>query len=83
MKTTTLFRNGGSQAVRIPKEMRLEGNEVFIKQVPEGLLLIPKQRHVDDVWNDWIAALAQYDEVLTVDRGGEPQTREDLDAIFP
>ena len=32
MKTAKLFQNGQSQAVRLPKEFRLEGNEVFIKK---------------------------------------------------
>ena len=32
MKTAKLFRNGQSQAVRLPKEFRFEGDEVFIKK---------------------------------------------------
>jgi antitoxin VapB len=30
MKTAKIFRSGNSQAVRIPKEFQLEGNEVEI-----------------------------------------------------
>lgn len=30
MKTAKLFQNGQSQAVRLPKEFRFEGDEVFI-----------------------------------------------------
>jgi len=30
MKTAKLFKNGESQAVRLPKEFRFPGNEVFI-----------------------------------------------------
>ena len=83
MQTTTIFKNGGSQAVRIPKELRLEGKEVFIKQVAEGLLLIPKEAHVAAVWAEWVEKLAQYDEPIEFERGGAPQTREELDALFP
>lgn len=36
-----LFRNGRSQAVRLPREFRFEGNEVRIRVVPEGVLLEP------------------------------------------
>jgi antitoxin VapB len=36
-----LFRNGGSQAVRIPKEFRFEGREVRVRRVAEGVLLAP------------------------------------------
>ncbi len=39
--TTTLFTNGRSQAVRIPKELRFEGKEVSIRRLGDGVLLIP------------------------------------------
>jgi len=39
--TTTLFTNGRSQAVRIPKELRFEGKEVSIRRLGDGLLLMP------------------------------------------
>ena len=40
-KTAKLFRNGRSQAVRLPREFRFEGDEVRIRQVGEGVLLEP------------------------------------------
>ena len=36
-----LFRNGRSQAVRLPREFRFEGDEVRIRRVPQGVLLEP------------------------------------------
>ncbi len=39
--TTTLFNNGRSQAVRIPKELRFDGKEVSIRRLGDGVLLIP------------------------------------------
>jgi antitoxin VapB len=36
-----LFQNGRSQAVRLPKEFRFEGDRVRIRRVPEGVLLEP------------------------------------------
>jgi len=39
--TTTLFTNGRSQAVRIPKELRFEGKEVSIRRLGDGVLLMP------------------------------------------
>jgi antitoxin VapB len=39
--TTTLFLNGRSQAVRIPKELRFEGREVSIRRLGDGVLLEP------------------------------------------
>ena len=36
-----LFQNGRSQAVRLPKEFRFEGDRVRIRKVPQGVLLEP------------------------------------------
>ena len=34
-----LFQNGRSQAVRLPREFRFEGNRVRIRRVAQGVLL--------------------------------------------
>ena len=49
MKKAKLFLNGKSQAVRLPKEFRFEGTEVFIQRVGPGVMLFP----IDDPWY-WI-----------------------------
>jgi antitoxin VapB len=36
-----LFRNGRSQAVRLPKEFRFEGDLVRIRKVSQGVLIEP------------------------------------------
>jgi len=36
-----LFRNGSSQAVRLPREFRFDGDRVRIRRVPQGILLEP------------------------------------------
>jgi antitoxin VapB len=41
MKTAKVFRHGNSQAVRLPKEFRFEGDEVLIKRTAAGILLMP------------------------------------------
>jgi len=41
MITAKLFSNGGSQAVRLPKTCRLEGNEVFVSTLNGVVMLIP------------------------------------------
>ncbi|MBN9088740.1 MAG: AbrB/MazE/SpoVT family DNA-binding domain-containing protein [Reyranella sp.] len=46
MQTARLFRNGRSQAVRLPKEFRFEGDEVYVKRVAGGVMLLAK----DDPW---------------------------------
>jgi antitoxin VapB len=45
MQTAKLFQNGRSQAVRLPKEFRFEGeSEVFIARDGERIILTSKQR---------------------------------------
>lgn len=39
--TTTLFLNGRSQAVRLPKELRLPGKEVTIRRLGDGVFIEP------------------------------------------
>ena len=53
MKTAKLFENGRSQAVRLPKEFRFEGNEVYIKKVGDMVILIPYHTP----WNSLIESL--------------------------
>jgi antitoxin VapB len=36
-----LFRNGRSQAVRLPREFRFQGDRVRVRGVPGGVLLEP------------------------------------------
>ncbi len=44
VRTASLFRNGRSQAVRIPKEFEFEGEEVLISRDDEGKLTIEPVR---------------------------------------
>lgn len=52
MKTAKLFCNGQSQAVRLPKEFRFEGDAVCVERFAGGVLLLPKKityRQVMDI----------------------------------
>ena len=44
-----LFKNGRSQAVRLPKEFRFEGTEVRIRKQGEKVILEPVKR---SKWHD-------------------------------
>ena len=44
MQTAKLFPNGQSQAVRLPKEYRFEGDRVYIQRVGEAVVLLPYHR---------------------------------------
>ena len=75
MKTAKLFMNGKSQAVRLPKEFRFEGSEVYIKKVGSGVMLIP----MDDPWR-WIEmaqALVTPDFMTERDQG-DPSLDEEV-----
>ena len=48
--TAKLFRTGRSQAVRLPKEFRFEGNEVRIRRVGNGVLLEPLDKPDAHEW---------------------------------
>jgi antitoxin VapB len=58
MKMARLFKNGQSQAVRLPKEFRFEGNKVFIKKFRNGVVLLP----YDDSWDALFEGLNLFTE---------------------
>ena len=56
MKTAKLFKNGDSQAVRLPKEFRFAGDEVFIKRVGSAVVLLPKAKS----WDTLVGSLKKF-----------------------
>lgn len=58
MKTAKIFRSGNSQAVRIPKEFQMQGDEVEIQRKGELLLLRPKKRS----WDSFSESLHKFTE---------------------
>lgn len=51
--TAKLFQNGSSQAVRLPRDFRFEGDRVRIRRTAEGVLLQPM---IDDP-KEWFQKL--------------------------
>ncbi|PJZ77136.1 type II toxin-antitoxin system antitoxin VapB [Leptospira neocaledonica] len=51
MNRAKIFKNGDSQAVRLPKEYRFKGKEVYIHKEGEIVILTPIQDAVDRFWN--------------------------------
>lgn len=75
METAKLFKNGQSQAVRLPKEYRFEGDEVYLKKVGNTVLLIP----IKNSWAPLINSLDEFSDDFMNDRQQpETQKREDL-----
>ena len=56
MRTAKLFINGRSQAVRLPKDCRFSGDDVFVKKIGKMVVLIPK----DDPWSSLVNSLDQF-----------------------
>ncbi len=64
MRTAKLFQNGQSQAVRLPKEFRFEGDEVFIKKSGSAVVLIP----IANSWDSLIGSLDKFSADFLVER---------------
>jgi antitoxin VapB len=58
MKTARLFRNGQSQAVRLPKEYRFAGDRVLIKRVGNAVVLLPEKGS----WAPLFESLSRFSE---------------------
>ena len=43
-----VFQNGRSQAIRLPKEYRVDTNEVYIEKIGHSLIIVPKEK---SKWN--------------------------------
>ena len=76
MTTAKVFKNGRSQAVRLPKEFRFDCDEVYIKRVGSAVLLFPK----DQGWDLMRKAVDQFDDDFMVERdqGGLAERRKPL-----
>ena len=72
-----LFKNGQSQAVRLPKEYRFENQEeIFIKRVGDGVLLMSKNDKT--IWNHMFDRLDEFSDDFMNIRVQPTQNREDL-----
>ncbi|HHT9128409.1 MAG TPA: type II toxin-antitoxin system antitoxin VapB [Candidatus Wujingus californicus] len=71
MKTARVFKNGQSQAVRLPKEFRFEGDYVFIKKEGDAVILLPAKKTWDVLFN----SLGKFSEDFIVARE-QPETQK-------
>jgi len=75
MKTARLFMNGRSQAVRLPKECRFEGTDVYVKRF-EGLVILFSK---DSPWSSLFNSLDHFTDDFMSDRKQPlPQKRDGL-----
>lgn len=75
MQVAKLFQNGSSQAVRLPKEYRFDGHQVFIKRVGTAVMLLPYHHP----WQSLIDSLDLFSDDFMDKRVQPPQqSRERL-----
>ncbi len=77
LQTAKIFANGRSQAVRLPKEFRFDGEEVFIKRVGEMVVLIPYHAP----WQSLIDSLDQFSDDY-MDTRDQPEDEQKRDEAF-
>jgi antitoxin VapB len=74
MATAKLFKNGRSQAVRLPKEFRFQGDEVCIKRVGSMVVLY----QADKAWDLLDESLGRVTEDFMVRREQPEQSEQRL-----
>jgi antitoxin VapB len=77
-RTAKLFRNGRSQAVRLPADFRFQGSEVYVRRDPATGDVILSRR--PESWHDVFELLKTIDvpEDFLADRGDAPPQKRKL-----
>lgn len=64
MERAKIFQSGRSQAVRLPKEFRFNGSEVFVKRIGNAVVLLP----MDDAWDSLAQSLDLFSDDYMIER---------------
>lgn len=77
MKTATVFTNGPStQAIRVPREYRLDTKEVWIEKVGNTLIIRPKP----ESWDDFFLSPLAISDDFSMERNQAPSQARDWDS---
>jgi antitoxin VapB len=71
MVVARVFKNGRSQAIRLPKEFRVESDEVYLKRTSEGFLVIPR-----DPWDVFREGVAELSDEFLAEGRSQPAVEE-------
>jgi antitoxin VapB len=71
MQTARLFMNGRSQAVRLPKDCRFGGKEVYVHKLEGAVMLVSK----DHPWASFIKSWGQFTDDFMEERHQPPVQR--------
>jgi len=72
MTITRTFKNGNSQAVRIPKEFALPDGDLFIEKIGGAILLIPR----NDPWRLFEKSLHGFSDDFMKDGRSQPEIQK-------
>ena len=71
MTVAKVFMNGRSQAIRLPKEFRVDTEEVYLEKTREGFLVIPK-----DPWDVFFEGVAELSDDFMAEGRTQPDVQE-------
>jgi len=74
MKEAKLFKNGESQAVRLPKEFRMPGSSVYIRKLDSAVILIPKEKP----WSLFLEGCSKFTDDFMEQRDQGKHEREEI-----
>lgn len=79
MATAKLFRNGRSQAVRLPKEFRFQGEAVSIRREGRRVVLepLPRRNWPKGYWKSWGRHSRGIETIKALPPGGSPIDLDD------
>ena len=63
MEVAKIFSNGGSQAVRLPKNCRFDSDEVLVNRIGNVVILMPK----NDPWAPMMQSLDMFTDDFLAD----------------
>ena len=63
MMTAKVLKNGGSQAIRLPKECRISSDEVMVNKIGDIVILLPKQNN----WDSFMRAIDMFSDDFMAD----------------
>ena len=63
MMTAKVFKNGRSQAIRLPKECRFSSDEVVVNKIGDIVILLPKQNK----WDSFMRAIDLFSDDFMAD----------------
>ena len=75
MQTASITVDGDCQSVRLPPDIHLDGDQVFVKKVGNAVMLVPKRPPADDddPWKHFREAIGHVSDDFMVERIQHPQ----------